>query len=82
MLTRKINYYELETRKNASANNISRWVIKKLTNVRIDTNIYKAHSCRAASSSKAKQIGISVPEILKQGCWPTNSNLKHFITNI
>ena len=39
----------------------------------IDTNIYEAHSCRAASSSKAKQIRISVPEIFKRGCWSTNS---------
>ena len=54
--------------KNASADNIPRCVIKKLKNAGIDLNIYKAHSCRAASSSKAKQIRMSVPEILKQGC--------------
>ena len=40
--------------KNASADSISRWVKKKLTNAGIDTNIYKVHSCRAAPSNKAK----------------------------
>ena len=54
--------------KNGSADNIPRCVIKKLKNTKIDLNIYKAHSCRAASSSKAKQIEMSVPEILKRGC--------------
>ena len=45
----------------------------------IDTNIYEAHSCRAASSSKAKQIRISVPEIFKRGCWSTNSIFKKIL---
>ena len=39
--------------KNTSADNILRLVKEELTNARLDTNIYKAHSCRAASSSKA-----------------------------
>ena len=38
--------------KNTSADNILRLVKEELTNARLDTNIYKAHSCRAASSSK------------------------------
>ena len=64
-------------RKNASTDSISR-LVKKLTNVGIGTNIYKAHSCRTASSSKAKQIGMSVPEIFERGCWSTNSTFKTF----
>ena len=64
-------------RKNASTDSISR-LVKKLTNVGICTNIYKAHSCRTASSSKAKQIGMSVPEIFERGCWSTNSTFKTF----
>ena len=64
--------------KNVSADSISRWVKKELTNAGIDTNIYKVHSCRTASSSKIKQIRISVPVILKRGCWKTNITLKKF----
>ena len=38
--------------KNTSANSFSRWVKEELTNAGIDTNIYKAYNCRAASKDK------------------------------
>ena len=40
--------------KNVSAESIWRWVKEELTHAAIDTNIYKPHSCREPSSSKAK----------------------------
>ena len=64
--------------KNASEDTISRWVKDELKNAGIDTKVYTAHSCRAASSSKAKQVGMSVTEILKRGCWSTNSTFQKF----
>ena len=33
----------------------------------IDTSIFTGHSTRIASASKAKQVGLSLPEILKRG---------------
>ena len=33
------------------------------------------HSCRAASTSKAKKLNVNMEDILKQGCW---KNMKTF----
>ena len=54
--------------KEASSDTLSRRK-GKLPNVEINVNIFQAHSCRAASSSKARQWGIRIFEILKRGCW-------------
>ena len=35
----------------------------------VDTSVFKAYSCRLASSSKARDAGTSVSEILKKGGW-------------
>jgi hypothetical protein len=35
----------------------------------VDTRVYKAHSTRAASTSKAKQQGLSVEQIIDRGNW-------------
>ena len=40
-----------------------------MSNARIDVNIFHPHSCRAASTIKARQQGISILEIVKRGCW-------------
>ena len=47
----------------------SRWIKSELTDAGVDTSVFKAHSCRSASSSKVKDIGVSLNEILKRGCW-------------
>ena len=47
--------------------------------VGIDTSLYKAHSCRSASTSKAKVVGIFLKDILKRGQWPGASTWqKHY----
>ena len=33
-----------------------------------------SHSCREASSSKAKRIDIIIDEIIKRGCWKNRKN--------
>ena len=48
---------------------ISRWIKSELTDAGVDTSVFKAHSCRYASSSKTKDISASLNKILKQGCW-------------
>ena len=35
----------------------------------IDTSHFKTHSCRSAATSKAKEMGISLEEVLKREPW-------------
>ena len=53
----------------AYSGTLSRWIKGELSNAGIDVTIFQAHSCRAASTSKARQQGIKISEILKRGCW-------------
>ena len=62
----------------ATSNTISRWIKQGLADAGIDTNVYTAHSCRSASSSKAKEVGIPVTEILKRGGWTKDSTFRKF----
>ena len=57
---------------------VSRWIQNGLKKAGIDIQICKAHSCRAAAASKAMQIGISREEIMKRGCWCSESTCKKF----
>ena len=49
--------------KPVSSETISRWIKDELSKAGVDTSVFKAHSCRSASSSKARDAGISVSEI-------------------
>ena len=49
---------------------ISRWLKHVLLLAGIDTNIFSAHSYRAASTSSTK-TNIPIADILKQGQWST-----------
>ena len=49
-----------------TSSTISGWVKAILKAAGIDTNIFKAHSCRAASTSKAKVVGLSMEGILER----------------
>ena len=53
----------------ASDDKISRWIKNTISCAGIGIDVFKAHSTRSASSSKAKQIGIPYTEILKRGSW-------------
>ena len=58
---------------------ISGWVKTVLGEAGIDTNIFKAHSSRSASTSKAKIGGCSLQDILKRGQWSGKSTWqKHY----
>ena len=48
---------------------IANWMKLVLKMAGIDTSHYKAHSCRSASTSKAKVLGISLKDILKRDQW-------------
>ena len=49
--------------KPVSSKTISRWIKDELSKAGFDTSVFKAHSCRSASSTKARDAGISVSEI-------------------
>ena len=55
--------------KEVQSSTIANWVKLVLKMAGIDTSLYKAHSCRSASTSKAKVLGISLKDILKRGQW-------------
>ena len=44
----------------------------------VDTDIFKPHSCRSASSSKADITGVSIDNILKCGQWSSDSTFYKF----
>ena len=57
---------------------ISRWIRTVMAKSGVDISIFKAHSTRAASSSKAAQY-VAMDKILKAGGWSSEScYLKHY----
>jgi site-specific recombinase XerD len=57
---------------------VARWLKTMLTSVGIDTNIFKAHSTRGASTSKANKFGLSVEQIMKKANWKSATTLQKF----
>ena len=57
---------------------VSRWIVEVLSLSGIDTSVFKAHSTRSTSSSKARLLGISTKEILKKGHWSKESTFQKF----
>ena len=64
--------------KPVSSETKSRWTKDELSKAGVDTSVFKAHNCRSASSSKARDGGISVSEILKKGGWKSVHTFKTF----
>lgn len=61
-----------------SIETVSRWLQQFLKLSGIDTSIFKGHSTRSASASKSKQVGLSLPEILKRGQWSNQTTFEIF----
>ena len=60
-----------------------KWIKDTISSAGIDTDVFKAHSTRSASSSKVKQVGIPYTEILKRGSWKgANTFTKHYDKHI
>ena len=67
--------------KGASTDTTRRWVKEVFTRNNIIQ--FSPHSCRAASTSKAKSLDINVDEIIKRGCWKNRKNFhKYYDKNI
>lgn len=60
-----------------SKDTLARWVKDVMREAGIDVSVFKPHSTRAASTSKAYALGVPLSDILKQGQW---SNAKTFFT--
>ena len=59
----------------AHKDTIGNWVKWTLSNSGVNTNMYKPHSCRSASTSKASSLGMPLHTILQSADW---SNEKTF----
>lgn len=57
-----------------SSQTISRWIKEVLSDSGINTQIFKGHSTRSASTSKAKDLGISLETIRKTAGWSEGSS--------
>ena len=62
----------------AQSSTISNWLKKVLKKSGIKTEMFKAHSFRGASTSKAKVNGASLEDILKRGSWSNQSTWQKF----
>ena len=61
-----------------SSSSIARWLKTCLSESGIDTSIFKAHSVRSASSSKAAASGITTADILQAADWSSESTFEKF----
>ena len=64
--------------KAVTAATISRWLKEILFRAGVDTNIFKAHSTRTASTSAAKARGVSTADIMKAADWSRESTFTRF----
>ena len=57
---------------------IARWIKSVLGKAGIDTSIFKAHSTRSASTSRALSSGVPLEEVLKMADWSGPSTFNRF----
>ena len=69
----------IKPHKPVSPSTVSRWLGQVLAMAGINTEVFKAHSTRAASSSKAEVTGVSLTDIIKQGHWSQTFNLSKIL---
>ncbi len=61
-----------------STSRLAGWVKEALHLADVDTGVFKAHSVRGASSSKAFLSGLSVKEVLTRGSWSQETTWQKF----
>ena len=59
--------------KEVISSTVSSWIKKILKLEKVDTDMYKTHSTRLASTSNVKLKGLSLTDILKRGSWSRKS---------
>lgn len=65
-----------------SIDTISRWIKTVMMESGIDTDLFKAHSTRAASTSNAKHEDIPIDDILKSAGWSRSKTFEKFYDKI
>ena len=68
----------IKPHKPVSPSTVFRWLGQVLAMVGINTEVFKAHSIRSASSSKTELTGVSLIDIIKQGHWSQTSTFQKF----
>ncbi|KAK3092020.1 hypothetical protein FSP39_024492 [Pinctada imbricata] len=58
--------------------NLARWLRTMLTMSGINSSVFKAHSTRSASRSKANKFGLSVEQILSKANWKSALTFQRF----
>ena len=61
-----------------SSTSIGRWLKDVLQEAGVDTNIFKPHSTRSASTSTAKRCGVSIQDILNAADWSRETTFNRF----
>ena len=64
--------------KQVHVDTIRQWLIEIMTLAGIDTKTYKAHSTRAAATSKAKAKNVPIKEIMEAAMWNSASTFARF----
>ena len=64
--------------KPVATSTISNWLKAVLKTVGIDTAVYTGHSTRSATTSKARQVGVSVADIINRANWARASTFHKF----
>ena len=62
-----------------SPSTVARWLVQLLSMTYIDTEVFKGHSTRSASSSMVEVTGVSLTHIIKQGHWFQASAFQIFL---
>jgi len=62
----------------ASSPTISRWMLSMMSRAGIDTQRYKSHSTRAASTTKATERGLTFDQLQKCANWTNQSTFQKF----
>ena len=65
-----------------SKDTISRWIKTVMFEAGIDTDMFKAHSTRAASTSAAKNNDVPLEHILKTAGWSNSNTFKKFYDKV
>ena len=68
----------VKSHKPVTSSTISRWVRTLRQASGIDVSTFKSHLTRAASTSAATSLGVSVKDIMKMANWTSESTFKRF----
>ena len=78
LLLEQLFLSHIKPHKVVSKPTIARWIKEFLGMAGIDIGVYKAHSTRAAATSKADSLGLRIEDIVGQGNWSNKTTFERF----